>query len=62
MPTYTVSPMPGDSSRWKVSSNGRTVSRHNTKTNAIARARELRDDHGGTITVKGRNGQFQRRL
>lgn len=61
MPTYTVSPIP-DSTRWKVESNGRIVSRHNKKFNALEEARRLKRNNGGSITVQGANGTFQRRI
>lgn len=61
MPRYTVSPIP-NSRRWKVESNGRRVSRHNKKKNALAKARKLARKNGGTITVQGANGTFQRRI
>lgn len=61
MPTYTVAKIP-NSSRWKVESNGRAVSRHNKKVNALEEARRLKRNNGGTITVQGANGQFQRRI
>lgn len=62
MPTYTVSPKPGNRKGWKVESNGRVVSRHNKKENALSEARRLARNNGGTITVQGANGQFQRRI
>lgn len=62
MPRYTVSPKPGQKSGWKVESNGRVVSRHNKKVNALERARDLARKNGGTITVQGANGDFQRRI
>lgn len=58
MPSYTVSPIP-ESSRWKVESNGRVVSRHNTKTNARQEATRLKNKYGGTVTVQGDDGRFQ---
>lgn len=58
MPTYTVSPIP-NSTRWKVESNGRVVSRHNTKANARERAETLKSKYGGTVTVQGSDGRFQ---
>lgn len=61
MPRYTVSPIAG-STRWKVESNGRRISRHNKKVNALEKARKLKRKNGGTITVQGANGQFQRRI
>lgn len=62
MPRYTVSPKPGNRSGWKVESNGRVVSRHNKKSRALSRARELAKNNGGSITVQGANGAFQRRI
>lgn len=59
--TYTVGPMPGDSSRWKVESNGRVISKHNKKTRAVARAKDLKD-RNDTLTIKDRNGRFLKRL
>lgn len=59
--TYTVGPMPGNSKRWRVLSDGHQVSKHNSKKNAIQRARDLAD-RNDTVTVQDRNGQFQRRL
>lgn len=59
--TYTVGPAPGKSKRWVVQANGRVVSRHNKKRNAIERAKELKD-RNDTLTVKKRNGTFQKRL
>lgn len=59
--TYTVGPKPGDRTGWKVTANGRTVSRHNKKRTAVEKARELGD---GTdpITIKDSDGQFQKRI
>lgn len=59
--TYTVSPMPGDSTRWRVLANGREVSKHNSKTNAREEAKRLAD-RNDTITLQKSNGQFQTRL
>ena len=59
--TYTVSPMPGDSSRWRVLANGTQVSKHNSKSNAKAKARDLAD-RNDTITVQNANGQFGSRI
>lgn len=61
MPRYTVGPI-RNSKRWKVESNGRVVSRHNKKSKALAKARTLARKNGGTITVQGANGAFQRRI
>ena len=59
--TYTVGPMPGDSTRWRVLSDGYQVSKHNSKSNAIQRARELAD-RNDSITIQQANGQFGRRI
>lgn len=59
--SYTVGPMPGDSTRWRVLANGHQVSRHNTKRNARAKAKKLAD-RNDTITVQKANGEFQTRL
>lgn len=59
--TYTVGPMPGDSKRWRVLANGRRVSRHNKKSTAVERARELAD-RTDSITVQDRNGNFQKQV
>lgn len=60
MTHYTVEPIP-DSKRWAVLADGHRVSRHNAKTNAVQRARELMDrtDSGA---VKNRDGRYHRRL
>jgi len=58
--TYTVEPIP-NSSRWRVLSNGTQISKHNKKSNAIERAKEVAD-RNDTITVKGRDGRFQRQV
>lgn len=62
MPTYTVSPKPGNRSGWKVESNGRVVSRHNKKSRAVQKARKLARRNGGEVTVQGMDGQFQKRF
>lgn len=58
--TYTVSTIRG-SKRWKVEANGRTVSRHNKKKNAVEKAKDLKD-RNDTLTVKNKNGRFGKRL
>lgn len=62
MPNYTVGPMGGGSTRWKIESNGRMIEKFNKKSNALERARELRRNNGGSVTVQGANGEFQRRI
>lgn len=59
--TYTVGPKPGDRKGWLVRANGRIVSRHNKKSTAEDRARELAD-RTDTITVKNSRGQFQKQI
>lgn len=61
MTDYTVGPKGGTRKGWKVEANGRIVSRHNKKRNAVQEARRLRDSHD-TVTVQGANGQFLRRV
>jgi len=57
--TYTVGPY--KQKLWKVEADGRRVSTHRSKQNAIQKARDLRD-RNDDITIKGRNGRFQKRL
>lgn len=59
--TYTVGPMPGDSKRWRVLSDGHQVSKHNSKQNAIQRARQLAD-RNDTVTVQRASGEFHKQL
>lgn len=61
MPVYTVASVP-DSPRWKLESNGRVVSRHNSKTNAVNEAKRLARKYGGTVTVQNANGKFGRQI
>lgn len=58
--TYTVAPVPGGK-RWRVLADGREVSKHNAKTNAIQKAKKLAD-RNDSITVMNKGGQFQRRI
>lgn len=60
MATYTVGPIP-NSKRWAVNKNGYQVSKHNSKSNAKQRARKEAGPND-SITVQGRDGQFQKRL
>lgn len=61
MPAYTVSPIP-NSKMWKVESNGTVVSKHRKKKRAVKRARDLKRNNGGTVTVQRKDGQFGQRL
>ncbi|MFB6196865.1 MAG: DUF2188 domain-containing protein [Halobacteriaceae archaeon] len=57
---YTVQKVPGGN-RWEVLSDGHRVSKHNSKSNAVQKARDLMD-RNDTGTVKKANGRFQKRL
>lgn len=59
--TYTVGPMPGESKRWRVQADGREVSKHNKKRNAVQKAQKLRD-RNDTVTVMDKRGRFQKRI
>lgn len=61
MTQYTVGPKGGNRSGWKVESNGRIVSRHNKKTTAVSKARQLAD-RNDSITVQKADGTFQKRI
>jgi len=57
---YTVQKINGGS-RWEVLADGHRVSKHNEKSNARERAEELKD-RNDTLTIKDRNGNFQKRI
>jgi len=58
--TYTVGPIE-NSKRWAVRANGRRVSRHNKKSAAVKKAKDLAD-RNDTISVRKKNGKFQKRI
>jgi len=57
---YTVQKISGGS-RWEVLSDGHRVSKHNSKSNAVQKAKDL-IDRNDTGAVKNTNGKFQKRL
>lgn len=61
MATYTVGPMPGDSKRWQVQRDGYRISKHNSKSNAKQEAKREAGPND-SITLKKKNGKFQKRM
>lgn len=57
---YTVQKIPGGN-RWEVLSDGHRVSKHNSKRNAVQKAKSLMD-RNDTGSVKKANGRFHKRL
>lgn len=60
MTQYNVMPKSGNRKGWKVVANGRTTSRHNSKSTAKNAARS-RASRGDTIVIHDRNGRIQSR-
>jgi len=58
--TYTVQKVSGGK-RWEILSNGRQISKHNKKSKAVKKAKNLKD-RNDTLTVKKANGQFHKQF
>lgn len=57
---YTVQKISGGK-RWEVLADGYQVKKHNSKTNAVDKAKDLKD-RNDTLTIKKANGKFHKRL
>lgn len=57
---YTVQKVSGGS-RWEVLADGHRVSKHNSKSNAVQKAKDLKD-RNDTVSIKNASGKFHKRL